>query len=44
MGLSLGQAAASIGADGISPVIMGLVDDNPQARPTSVGVQLEGPG
>ena len=29
MGLSLGQAPASIGDDGTSPVIMGLVKDSP---------------
>ena len=40
MGLGFGQTPAGIGDDGISPVIMGLVKDNPQARLTSISVQL----
>ena len=44
MGLSFGQAPDSIGDDGTSPVIMGLVEDSPQPEPACVGVQLEGPG
>ena len=43
MGLHLGQTPASIGDDGISPVIMGLVENSPQARPAFIGVQFEGP-
>ena len=43
MGLSLGQAPASIGDDSIGPII-GLTEDSAQTRPTSIGVQLEGPG
>ena len=44
MGLSLGQAPASIGDDVISPTIPGLVEGSPQARPACISVQLEGPG
>ena len=44
MGLSLGQAPASIGVDGIGPIIMDLGEDSPQVRPACIGVQLEGPG
>ena len=44
MGLSLGQGPANIGDDGISPIIMCLVEDSPQARPTCIGMQLEGSG
>ena len=45
LGLSLGQAPASIGDDAISLIILGLVKDSPQARPTCVAVvQLQGPG
>ena len=38
MGLSLGQTPTGIGDDGISPIIMSLVEDSPQARLTSVSV------
>ena len=41
MDLSLGHIPAGIGDEGISPIIMGLVEDSPQARPTSVSMQLE---
>ena len=41
MGISLGQTPAGIKDDGIHPVIMGLVENSPWARPASIGVQLE---
>ena len=41
MGLGPGQTHAVIGDDGTCPVIMDLVEDSPQARPASIGVQLE---
>ena len=41
MGLSLGQTPPGIGDYGISPIITDLLEDIPQARPTSVSVQLE---
>ena len=40
MGLSHGKTAG-IGDDGIHPVITDLVQDSPQTRPASIGVQLE---
>ena len=40
MGLSFGQAPATIGDDGIGSIIMGLVEDSPQTRPIHIGVQL----
>ena len=44
MVLNIGQAPTSIADDSIGPFIMGLIEDSPQARPTSICVQLEGPG
>ena len=41
MDLSLDQTPADIGYDGISPIIMGLVEESPQTGPASIGVQLE---
>ena len=41
MGLSIGQAPASIGDDGTSPVIMDVVEDSPQAGPTCIGGSLK---
>ena len=38
MGLSLGQTPAGIGDNGIHPIITGLVENSPQARPTGIGV------
>ena len=38
MHLSLGQALAGIGDDGISPIIVGLVEDGPKPRSTSTSV------
>ena len=40
MGLSLCYAPTGMGNDGISPIIMSLVEDSPQARPTSINVQF----
>ena len=42
MGLSLGQTPAGIGDDGISPVIMGLVEDSPQLDPQVSVCSLKG--
>ena len=44
MGLSLGQTLVGIGDDGISPIVMGLVEDSPQARPTNISLKPEGLG
>ena len=41
VGFSLCQTPTSISNDGISAIIMNLVEDSPQARPTSVSVQFK---
>ena len=41
MGLILCQTPTNIGDDGISPIIMSLVEDSHQARPMSVGMQFK---
>ena len=41
MVVNLGQTPTGIGNDGISPIVMGLVEDNPQARPASISVQFK---
>ena len=44
MGFSLCQAPTRIGYDCIHSILMGLVEDIPQARPTSIGIELKMPG
>ena len=41
MGFGLGKAPTSIGYYCIHAILMGLVEDNSQARPTSNSVELE---
>ena len=41
MGLSLCQTATGIGDDSIGPIMMSLVEDSPQARPTCIAVQFK---
>ena len=41
MGLSIGRTPTGIGDDGISPIIMSLVENSPHTRPTSIGVQFK---
>ena len=43
MVFSLCQAPTSIGYDSISPIITSLIEDSPQNRPTSVGMQFKRP-
>ena len=43
MGFSLCQTPTGIGYDSISPIVTSLVKDSPQARPTSVSMELERP-
>ena len=44
MRFSLCQAPTGIGDDSIHTIIMGLVEDSPQARPASVGMEFKRPG
>ena len=41
MGFGLGQAPTSIGYYCICAIFMGLVEDNSQARPTGISMELE---
>ena len=41
MGFSLCQIPTSIGSDGISTIIMSLVEDSPKARSASIGTELK---
>ena len=42
-GFSLCQTPTDIGYDNISPIVTSLIEDRPQARPTSVCTELERP-
>ena len=41
MGFGICQAPTSIGYDCIHTMLRGLVEDSPQARPTSIGIELK---
>ena len=43
VGFSLHQTPIGIGYDSISLIITNPIEDNPQARPTSVSMELERP-
>ena len=38
---SLSQTPNGIGCDSISPIITGLIENSPQARPASISMELE---
>ena len=40
IGFSLCQTPTGIGNDGISTIIMSLIEDIPQTRPTSIGMEF----
>ena len=41
MGFSLCQALTSIGCDCICTILVGLVEDGPQTRPTGISMELK---
>ena len=41
MGFSLCQAPTSVGYDCICTILVGLIEDSPQARPTSISMELK---
>ena len=43
MGFGLCQAQTSVGYDCIHAILVGLIEDGPQARPTIIGVELKRP-
>ena len=44
MGFSLCQAPTSVGYACIHTILIGLVEESPQARPTSISMELKRPG
>ena len=44
MGFGLCQAPTGIGYHCIHTILVGLVEEGPQARPTGIGMELERPG
>ena len=44
VGFSLCEAPTSIGYDFICTILMGLIEDSPQARPTSISMEVKRTG
>ena len=42
-GFSLCQTPTDMGYDSIGPIIISLIENSPQARPASFGMELERP-